>query len=147
MANRTAFWWDKPDKSSVWNSKIRLGEDFYNEIINHPVPLDMNILTALKRSSVGLDLYLWLTYRTFALTRALRLTWRQLCRQFGAHPAKASDKFTVRDFRRKVLRELKKIKQAWPDLNYMTARGVLILCPSSPHISPVPEPGPALISS
>ena len=32
--------------------------------------LDMNILKALKRSSLGLDLYLWLTYRTFSLKRA-----------------------------------------------------------------------------
>ena len=27
----------------------------------------MNTLTALKRSSLGLDLYLWLVYRTFPL--------------------------------------------------------------------------------
>ena len=51
----------------LWDSKIRLGEPFFNEIINHPVPLDMNTLKALKRSSLGLDLYLWLTYRTFTL--------------------------------------------------------------------------------
>ena len=44
----------------------------------------MNILTALKRSSLGLDLYLWLTYRTFALQRPLRLSWKALYRQFGA---------------------------------------------------------------
>ena len=55
----------------------------------------MNTLKALKRSTLGLDLYLWLTYRTFALRAPLRLTWQQLYRQFGAHPAKASDKFTV----------------------------------------------------
>ena len=42
------------------------------------------------QSPLGLDLYLWLTYRTFALKRPLRLTWRQLYRQFGADPAKAS---------------------------------------------------------
>ena len=47
---------------------------------------------------------------------------------------KASDKRTVLDFRRKVLRELKKIKIAWPDLNYTTAPGVLILHPSTPSI-------------
>ena len=43
----------------------------------------------MKRSPLGLDLYLWLTYWTFALKRPLRLTWRQLYRQFGADPAKA----------------------------------------------------------
>ena len=51
----------------LFNSKIELGEKFFQEIITHPVPIDMNTLTALKRCALGLDLYLWLTYRTFAL--------------------------------------------------------------------------------
>ena len=50
------------------------GGKFFNEIIQHPVTLDMNTLTALKRCSLGLDLYLWLTYRTFALRAPQRLT-------------------------------------------------------------------------
>ena len=104
------------------------------------MPLDMNILKALKRSSLGLDLYLWGTYRTFTLTRPLRLSWRQVYLQFGADPARADDNVTVQNFRRKVLRELKKIKLAWPDLNYTTARGVLILHPSAPVISPADHP-------
>ena len=36
-----------------------------------------------------------------------------------------------------VLRELKKIKMAWPDLNYTTAPGALILHPSKPSIAPL----------
>ena len=48
IARRTEFWWNerKPDQPSLWDSKIELSEDFFNEIINHPVPLDMNTLTA-----------------------------------------------------------------------------------------------------
>ena len=67
----------------------------FNEIISHPVPLNMNTLTALKRSPLGLDLYLWLVYRTFPLRAPLRLTWGQVYRQFGADPDNASDKRTV----------------------------------------------------
>ena len=139
VADHAEFWWNerKPDECSLWESKIELGEKFFNEIIQHPVPLDLNTLTALKRSSLGLDLYLWLVYRTFPLRAPLRLTWRLLYSQFGAHPAKASDKETIQNFRRKVLRELKKIKLAWPELNYSTAPGVLILLPSTPAIAPV----------
>ena len=139
IADRGEFWWNerKPDERVLWDSKIRLGEDFFNEIINHPVPLDMNTLTALKRSSLGLDLYLWLVYRTFPLRAPLRLTWRQVYRQFGAHPDSAHEKKTVQNFRIKVLRELKKIKLAWPGLNYSTAQGVLILHPSIPTIAPL----------
>ena len=139
IAHRTEFWWNpkRPDELVLWESKIELGEDFFNEIIQHPVPLDMNTLTALKRSSLGLDLYLWLVYRTFPLRAPQRITWRQVYRQFGVDPARASDRVTVRNFQREVLRELKKIKLAWPDLNYSTAPGVLILHPSTPVIAPL----------
>ena len=132
IASHTEFWWNErnPDELVLFNSKIRIGEDFFNEIIRRPVPLDMNILKAIKRSPLGLDLYLWVAYRTFALKRPLRLSWRQLYRQFGAEPSKASDHYTVKDFRRNVLRELVKIKTAWPDLNYTIPRGCLELRPS-----------------
>ena len=136
IAESGEFWWNpaKPDRRVLWDSKIRLSEPFFNEIINHPVPIDMNTLKALKRCALGLDLYLWIAYRTFALTRPLRLSWRQVYRQFGAHPDKASDANTVQMFRRNALRELKKIKLAWPGLNYGTAKGALVLLPSKPAI-------------
>ena len=139
IARRTEFWWNerKPDEQTLWESKIELGEDLFNEIIRHPVPLNMNTLTALKRCALGLDLYLWLVYRTFPLRTPQRITWRQVYRQFGLHPDKASDKKTVLNFRSKVLRELQKIKLAWPDLNYSTAPGFLILHPSTPAIAPL----------
>ena len=128
-----------PTSRVLWESKIYLGEQFFNEIIRHPVPLDMNTLKALKRSSLGLDLYLWLAYRTFTLRAPLRLPWRHLYRQFGADPAKAGDKRTVDNFRTKALRELKKIKLAWPELNYATAKGVLIVSPSTPSVLPAQQ--------
>ena len=139
LADLTDFWWNpkQPNQTGLWESKVRLSESFFNEIVSHPVPLDMNTLKALKRSPLGLDLYLWLTYRIFALTSSQRLTWRQLYRQFGVDPDKASDRVTVRNFQRQAVRELKKIKLAWPELNYSTAPGVLILHPSTPAIAPV----------
>ena len=41
----------------------------------------MNILKALKRSTLGLDLYMWLVYRTFTLREPVTLRWRDLYRQ------------------------------------------------------------------
>ena len=52
----------------------------------------------------------------------MRLTWTQLYRQFGV------------DFRGDCLRELKKIKDAWPDLHYQTVKGALLLSPSPPRV-------------
>ena len=121
---------------ALWESKIELGEEFFHEVITNPIPLDLHILKAVKRSPLGLDLYLWLSYRTFALKRPLRLTWPLLYRQFGADPARAGEATTVQNFRKDCLRELKKIKMAWPDLHYRTATGALLLLPSPPRIPP-----------
>ena len=46
VADRTEFWWNerKPDEPTLWESKIYLGEAFFNEIIRNPVLLDMNTL-------------------------------------------------------------------------------------------------------
>ena len=57
IADRSKLWRDpkRPDERMLWESNIRLGEDFFNQIIRHPVPLDMNTLKALSRSSPGLN--------------------------------------------------------------------------------------------
>ena len=138
IADRTEFWWSErqPDAPVLWNSTIRLGEEFFNEIIAHPIPLDLNTLKALKRSPLGLDLYFWLVYRTFTLKRPLRLSWKQLYRQFGADAEKEGNKSKVNHFRANCLRELKKINRAWPDLHYQTVTGALVLLPSPPRIPP-----------
>ena len=138
VADRADYWWDvsRPDVPVLWDSTIRLGEEFFNEIVRYPIPLDMNALRALKRSPLGLDLYCWLTYRVFTLKAPLRLSWKQLYRQFGADPANAGKHSTVKSFRVVCLRELKKIKHAWPDLHYQTVTGALVLMPSSPRIPP-----------
>ena len=49
---------------------------------------------------------------------------RQVYRQFGPNPDEHSHD-AIQNFRRRVLRELKKIKLAWPGLNYATGRGPL----------------------
>ena len=135
IADRGEFWWNpqRPDEPVLWESTIRLGENFFNEIIRCPIPLDMRVLKAMRRSPLGLDLYLWLTYRLFVLKGPLRLTWRQLYRQFGVNPARA-DMRTLDYFRSDVIRELRKLKTAWADLDYRTPRGCLELRPTQPRI-------------
>ena len=146
IADEGEFWWNerRPDDPVLFESKIELGEKFFEEIIRHPVPLDMNTLKALKRSPLGLDLYVWLVYRTFSLDAPLRLSWPMLYRQFGVDPSRGDDNVTVQKFRKDCIRELKKIKAAWPGLQYQIERGrrhektgALVLLPSAPQIPPM----------
>ena len=55
VASRTGFWWNERTTGErlEWGSKIELGEKFFEEIIRHPVPLDLNILKALKALFAG----------------------------------------------------------------------------------------------
>jgi hypothetical protein len=147
IAPRTVLWWDyhQPDQQTLWKSWVEIGEELFNEIIAHPIPLDMNILKKLRRSSLGLDLYMWLSYKTFGLytqkQQPERLSWQRLYVQFGADPSKVDEKGAVNDFRKDALRELKKLKAAWPSLNYSTPTGCLEVraCPPSilPKVLPV----------
>ncbi|MGH9652381.1 MAG: replication protein RepA [Bryobacteraceae bacterium] len=142
VADQTDLWWDykKPQQDTLWQSRIRLGEAFFNEIIAHPVPLDMRILKEMRRSSLGLDLYMWLSYKTFSLysqgKKPERLPWERLFMQFGADPTKTDDKYVIRDFRKDVLRELKKLKLCWTALSFATPTGCLEIRACAPSILP-----------
>lgn len=131
VADSTDLWWDyqQPAQQTLWESSVRLGEALFREIIVHPIPLDMRILKATRRSSLGLDLYMWLSYKTYTMYRqgkdAERLSWDRLYRQFGVNPESATDKYVIRDFRKDVLRELRKLKLCWPDLKVTAPKGCL----------------------
>lgn len=142
FAPQTVLWWDyqRPEQDTLWQSWILLGEELFNEIVAHPVPLDMRILKGMKRSPLGLDLYMWLSYKTFALysqnRSPERLSWERLYVQFGADPSMSKDKTTIQNFRKDVLRELKKLKTCWPTLNYATPKGGLELRACPPSVPP-----------
>ncbi len=143
VADETDLWWDykSPTQDTLWQSRISLGERLFQEIIAHPVPLDMRILKAMRRSSLGLDLYMWLSYKTFSLltpsgAKSQQLSWHQLYAQFGKDPAAAGDKGTVDNFRTDALRELRKLKLCWPTLDYETPKGFLKIRGCMPSVPP-----------
>ena len=142
IADRSELWWrvESPETLSLWGSTVRLGSGFFAEILRRPVPVDMGTLRALRRCPLGLDLYLWLTYATFKLDRPRSLSWPLLYRQFADAPTKEYDKKAVQRFKESARRELKKIKVAWPGLEYQVVAGhrgragALVLRPSAPRI-------------
>jgi hypothetical protein len=143
VADETDLWWDykSPTQDTLWQSRVMLGERLFQEIIAHPVPLDMRILKAMRRSSLGLDLYMWLSYKTFTLLTATgpktqRLSWHQIYSQFGKDPDKAHDKDVVNDFRKDALRELRKLRLCWPTLDFKTPKGFLEIRGCMPSIPP-----------
>lgn len=150
IADQSELWWrvESPETMSLMGSTVVLGKGFCQEILRRPVPVDMVTLRALRRCPLGLDLYLWLTYATFKLNRPRRITWPVLYRQFADEPSEHYDKNEVQMFRRRALRELRKIKTAWPTLNYRVEvgrrgrnnrAGALVIGPTTPKIPARPR--------
>jgi hypothetical protein len=44
---------------------IVLSDEFYHEILNHPIPTDLEAAKALSSSPAALALFMWLSYRCF----------------------------------------------------------------------------------
>ena len=129
------LWWSPkaPDQAALWQSTITLGERFFKEIIERPVPIDMRALKALKKSPLALDIYCWLTYRMSYLSKPVSIPWEALSGQFGA------DYKVLRQFRAAFLRELKKVLVVYPDAKAVAVEagargGALMLMPSRTHI-------------
>jgi len=133
--SKANLWWDpkSPEQAALFQSTITLGEDFFNEAINHPIPIDLRALKTLKRSPMAIDIYCWLTYRMSYLKNTISIPWQALQMQFGA--TYASTPQGVRDFKRAFLRELKKVYLVYPHakLEAPSKKG-LIIHPGKSHI-------------
>ena len=127
IAPKFALWWDykNADQGNLFNSFVDLSEDFYNAILRAPVPLRTDVLAALKRSPLALDVYMWVSYRLFTLQAAgqeqVSLGYGRLQEQFGTGIAEKN----YRQFRRELKLAFAKVAQYWvsPDgerqlLNY-----------------------------
>lgn len=130
VADKALLWWDakRPDQGSLWSSTVSLTEPFYREVVDHPVPVDMRALKALKRSPLALDLYCWLTFRMSYLKRDTEIPWAALAAQFG------SDYGRLRAFKEALLGELRKVQAVYPEARVGTGASGLLLRPSRSHI-------------
>lgn len=136
ITRKTKLWWDpkRPGEPVTSGSTIQLSDDFYHLLTERPVPVDMRALQVLKESPLGLDLYMWLTYRVSYMKTEAVIPWKALETQMGA------DYTETKNFTRNVKRELRRIKLVWPELDYATPRGRLVLKPCPPHVRPRLKP-------
>tara|TARA_R110002167_G_scaffold292530_2_gene497175 strand:- start:700 stop:1590 length:891 start_codon:yes stop_codon:yes gene_type:complete len=135
IASGGSFHWAKnPDQKDLWASTVTLSEGFYEEIINHPIPLDLEILKALRRSPLALDVYSWLTYRTSYQRGSSRpIPWQSLQAQFGSDYAdNATGK---RDFKKNFLKALKKVQFLYEGANTTVVDNGLMIRQGKPSVS------------
>ena len=113
-----------------WQGFIDLSESFFNQCVQHSFPIDLNVVHAL-RSSVAIDIYVWLTYKMNILNKPLKITWRQLKFQFGSEYS--DDANGIKNFKGKFIAQLKLVLEHY-QANVDATTECLELRPSNTHI-------------
>lgn len=137
IASKWMLLWDwdprKETSQSLFESEVVLDQTFFDEIMRHPVPLDLRVVTVLRQSPLALDLYTWLTYRVSRLERPFKLPWGVLAEQIGSNYGRTTD------FQRKASKALTDIRRVWVGLNVDTVHGGILLKPSQPSVPKLPK--------
>jgi hypothetical protein len=135
IADRQQLWWDptRPDQSGLFESTVYLSERFFTEMKNHSVPVDMRALRVLKSSPFELDLYCWLTYRFYSLSKRTVVPWEALQTQFG------SEDKNERKFRWQLRKALRSVLLVYQDAKVEDSPSGLVLQPSRTSIRMLPR--------
>ena len=125
------------DSTIIWQTELILNQDFFDEIITHPVPIDLGVIQAIKNSPLAIDIYCWATYRCYSLRKDILIPWDKLFLQFGT--GYANDKSGKYAFKKKFIEQLRKVCLMYKQLNVDPQPSGLLLKKSSTHISSKPK--------
>ena len=115
VAPRFELWWDfhAPDQESLFGSWLDLSEDFYNAILARPVPLKTEVLKALHKDILALDVYMWVSYRLMGMKggdrEEIAVSYASLQAQFGTGIAEDN----YRKFRERLKKAFAKVALFW----------------------------------
>ncbi|MGH9633018.1 MAG: replication protein RepA [Bryobacteraceae bacterium] len=99
--------------SADFENLIMLSDDFYQEIVAHPVPNDLESVKPLAASPAVLDLYMWLSYRCF---KAKGVETIPIFGEFGlANQIGTVEYSRPRRFRAMLEQWLRTIRAMWPE--------------------------------
>jgi hypothetical protein len=117
--DRMRLWYDEEkrvygNQHEIFNNVIYLSEAFWEELKQHPIPVDLNVVRALKDAPGNLDFYLWLTMRSWIVpagseARIPIFGSAGLVQHLGATEYRHKPRF-----RQKVKEWLTIITSAWP---------------------------------
>ena len=130
LTDKSMLWWHPKDaeQAGLWKSTVTLSEQFFHEVIDRPIPIDVRAIKALKQSPMALDMYCWLTYRVSYLKRPTVIPWAALAMQFGSNYSR------LRDFKAAYLTELRKVVLVYPQAKTEGLDDGLLVKPSLTHI-------------
>jgi hypothetical protein len=118
---------------------IVLSDEFYREILSHPIPTDLEAAKALSASPAALDLFTWLSYRCFTARGRERVP---LFGELGLVSQLGSAEYArPRKFREKLEGWLQLVRAMWPECPACIDRdGTALLVDRSRAVLPAVKP-------
>lgn len=72
------------ETGELFANKVTLGDKFFQDLMEHPVPLKHEAIREIGRNTQALDAYMWLAYRLHSLGGSTFVPWEKLYQQFGS---------------------------------------------------------------
>jgi hypothetical protein len=125
--NATLAW--SPVTTNKWEANICLDESFFQDVIQHAVPIDQRVIESCSHYPMATDIYCWLTYRYYKMSCPQSISWEQLANQFGNNYARKTS------FKKKFILATKRVSLLYPAAKFSTSDKGILLYPSPPHVS------------
>lgn len=124
--------WADPfaDQAAFWPDELKLGQEFFETLCEHAVPLDPRAVHALQHSALAMDVYSWLAHRLCRVhtNNGVKLYWKNLRDQFG------QEYNCPKDFKKKFAPAIRKVLTVYPTASVRQEHGGIRLFPSPPPI-------------
>lgn len=138
------FTFIKPKESSkepTWSGEIELSSDFVQLVNKGLIPFSLTGLSMLRKSTLAMDIYVWLCYRVYLLdrlqghSRTAYIPFDRLQEQFM--PFANSE---PRYFRKRFLKRLDEVFLLWPQARKLCRitedHNSLVVKAGKPHVDP-----------
>jgi hypothetical protein len=116
---------------------IVLSDEFYREVIQHPIPADLGAVRLLASAPAVLDLFVWLSYRCYTARAVESIPVfgpKGLVGQLGS-----TEYARPRRFSEKLRQWLRMIHLVWPECPaHVSADGQYLLLEKATFVSTVP---------
>jgi hypothetical protein len=124
VITRIELWTTKdPRQRVLWPTTVEFSREYFNNLIEHAVPLNEAAVSRLAHSSMALDVYAWLAQRLHRIDhrKPALVPWVSLKEQFGEGYTR------LRDFRRVFTHTLKQVQIVYREAKFsLDARGMLL---------------------
>jgi len=131
-----------PGQQMLWPSTITFSREFYDTLAKHALPVNVHAIRAFSDSPRKIDIYYWLSHRSYSLSEPIAISWEALKEQFGEGHFVTSGKTggysRDRDFRAKFTKELAHICEVFPKLPVTITETGIRLKPADSDVLSIP---------